>query len=207
VTDPGSGLGRFPGLSGTDEPASTMRPAWPGFPPGADLVTLAQLILAGVGPIFAHRTSVYVLEHLLHDAGPPGPVSGSRLLARCLAFRDARDEQPAPAGTLAPGGVIAFSEHSSAARCVRDRQPVISGHLDGETVRQLRPDSRAVLSGYSSFLLVPMTAQDTVAVSWCCHGDGAHCRSRPGTQRLRRGWPLTAARASSTRSRCSGSGR
>jgi hypothetical protein len=163
VTDPDSGVGRFHGLSGTDEPASAMRPAWPGFPPGADLVALARLIVAGLGPIFAHRTSVYVPEHLLQDAGPPGPVSGSRLLARCLAFRDTRDKHPATTGTLTPGGVIAFSEHSSAASCVRDREPVISDHLDGATIGQLGPDSRAVLSGYSSFLLVPMTAQDTVA--------------------------------------------
>ena len=139
-----------------------MRPSGAAFP-GADLAAIARLILADVGPVFADRTSVYVLEHLLQGAGPPGPASGSRLLARRLAVRHAQDKHAAPAGTLPPGEVMAFSEHSSAARCVRDGQSVISDHLDGETVRQLGPDSRAALAGYSSFLLVPMTAEDTVA--------------------------------------------
>lgn len=176
MTDnPGTGVGRFPGLSDavrpvrTGQPASTHGPASPEGPAGTDLAAIARLILAGVGSVFADRTSLYVLEHLLQDAGPPGPVSGSRLLARRLAVRQtqdrhpAHDRYPAPVAALPPGEVLAFSELSSAARCVHDRQPVISGHLDGETVRQLGPDSRALVSGYRSFLFVPMIAQGTVA--------------------------------------------
>jgi len=155
--NPDTGAGRFPGLSGA------ARPAGVSLPPGADLTAIAQLILAGVGPAFADQVSVYVLEHLLQGAWPPGPVSGSRLLARRLAGRLTRSGHQDSAAILPVGQVIAFAAHAAAARCVRHGRPVVADHLDGETIGQLRPESRAALSGFSSFLLVPMLAQGTVA--------------------------------------------
>jgi hypothetical protein len=155
--DPDTGAGRSPGLSGA------ARPAGASFAPSTDLAAIARFILAGVGPALATQASVYVLEHLLRGRWQPGPVSGSRLLARRLAACHTQGGHRRPAGNLPPGEVIAFPPRSAVARCVRYGRPVMTDHLDRETIRQLRPESWALLSAHHSFLLVPMVAQDIVA--------------------------------------------
>ena len=58
--------------------------------------------------------------------------------------------------------MIAFAAGSACARCVNSGSPVRFSAPDGQTLERVRPDGRAVLSGYTAFLAVPLTARDAV---------------------------------------------
>jgi len=129
--------------------------------PGAssDLAEIARQILAATVPGFADQTGVFVLEQLLTGAEPAGRAGGDGVVARRLGTRLARAGPQAEAAFPA-GDVIAFGADSPISRCVHHGTPVAFRRPDDQALEQVRMDGRVVLAGYSSFLAVPLTAED-----------------------------------------------
>jgi len=127
-----------------------------------DLAEIARLILAAIIPGFAQGVGVFVLEHLLKGAEYAGLPAGGQVVARRLGTMFARNGRRVPVAAFPPGEVIAFAADSPWARCVTSGRPAAFREPDGQTLEQVRPDGRKVLSGYTSFLAVPMIARDTV---------------------------------------------
>ena len=136
-----------------------------GLPLGSslDLAEITRLILTAAIPGFAQGAGVYALEHLLKGAEPAGRPLGDQVVVRRLGTMVARDGERGPAAAFPPGEVIAFAANSPYARCVNSGLPVAFREPDGQTLEQVRPDGREVLSRYTSFLAVPMTARDAVS--------------------------------------------
>jgi len=127
-----------------------------------DLAEIARLILAAVIPGFAQGVGVFVLEHLLEGAEYAGRPAGGQVVARRLGTMFARNGRRVPVAAFPPGEVIAFGADSPCARCVTSGRPAAFREPDGQTLEHVRPDGREVLSGYTSFLAVPMIARDIV---------------------------------------------
>jgi hypothetical protein len=81
------------------------------------------------------------------------------VIARRIATGFARAGRPAPDPAFPTGEVIVFAARSPYTICVREGQPVIFGP-DGQALQQAgyRPVAREVMSGYRSYLAVPMAA-------------------------------------------------
>ena len=150
----------WPGDQGFDD----ARLAEVGLPLGSslDLSEIARLILAATVPGFAGGASVFVLDHLLKGNESAGQTAGAQILARRIGTKFAHVGRRFPAAAFPVGEVIAFAADSTIARCVNRARPVIFSAPDGQVLERLHPDGRAFLSGYGSFLAVPMTARNTV---------------------------------------------
>ena len=129
---------------------------------------------------------MFVLEHLLKGAEPAGPATGGKAVARRLGTTFARAGQRVSREAFPPGQVLAFAPNSPYARCMDTGCPVVFSAPDDATLERLRPDGREVVSGCSSFLVVPLTARDTVGML-------ALARD-PGTPAFSPGEMATAAR-------------
>jgi len=152
-----------PALSAEAGPAD----AWPaevGLPlaAGLDLAEIARLILAATVPGFAAGASVFALDHLLKGSEAAGRPAGGQVVARRLGTKFARAGRRFPVAAFPPGQVIGFAADSPYARSVNTGRPVAFGTPHSQTLELVRPDGREFLSGYTSFLAVPMTARDTV---------------------------------------------
>jgi hypothetical protein len=125
---------------------------------GLDLSEIARLVLAAVLPVLADGAGVFALEQLLRGGEPVlASGTGGRLVARRLGTRFAHPPQPVPESAFPPGEVMVFAEDSPCARCVYGGGPVRYGQEHGQALNQT-PSSREILSAYTSFLAVPMTA-------------------------------------------------
>jgi hypothetical protein len=127
-----------------------------------DLADITGLTLAAIVPGFAEGAGVFVLEHLLKGGEPAGLATGGEVVARRLGTTFARAGQRVSREAFPPGQVLAFAPSSPYARCMDTGGPVVFAEPDGPTLERLRPDGREVVSGCSSFLVVPLTARDTV---------------------------------------------
>ena len=127
-----------------------------------DLAEITGLTLAAIVPGFAEGAGVFVLEHLLKGGEPAGLATGGEVVMRRLGTTFARAGQRVSREAFTPGQVIAFAPSSPYARCMDIGGPVTFAEPDGATLERLRPDGREVVSGCSSFLVVPLTARDTV---------------------------------------------
>jgi hypothetical protein len=125
---------------------------------GLDLSEIARLTLAAVIPGLADVAGVFALEQLLRGGESAMPADGGRLVVRRLGTRFADPARPASEAAFPPGGVSAFAADSPSARCVHRGHPVLFEQPDGLTLTQSRWD---ILSGFRSFLAVPMIAGDT----------------------------------------------
>ena len=152
-----------PALPAEAGPAQTW-PAEVGLPLGAslDLAEIARLVLTATVPGFAAGASVFALDHLLKGSEAVGQPAGGQVVARRLGTRFARGGRRIPVAAFPPGEVIVFAAGSPYARCVNGGQPVAFGEPDRQTLELVDPDGREFLSGYTSFLAVPMTARETV---------------------------------------------
>ena len=152
-----------PALPAEAGPAQTW-PAEVGLPLGAslDLAEIARLILTATVPGFAAGASVFALDHLLKGSEAVGQPAGGQVVARRLGTRFARGGRRIPVAAFPPGEVIVFAAGSPYARCVNSGQPAAFGEPDRQTLELVGPDGREFLSGYTSFLAVPMTARETV---------------------------------------------
>jgi hypothetical protein len=152
-----------PALPAEAGPAQTW-PAEVGLPLGAslDLAEIARLILTATVPGFAAGASVFALDHLLKGSEAVGQPAGGQVVARRLGTRFARGGRRIPVAAFPPGEVIVFAAGSPYARCANSGQPVAFGEPDRQTLELVGPDGREFLSGYTSFLAVPMTARETV---------------------------------------------
>jgi hypothetical protein len=128
---------------------------------GIDLAEITRLVLAASVPGFADGASVFALEHLFRG-GEPAAGHGARVVARRLGAKFARSGRRIPDGAFPPGEVIAFAADSPLARCVSSGRPVRFSEISRPMMERLGPVGREVVSGYTSFLAVPMTARDTV---------------------------------------------
>ncbi len=131
-----------------------------------DLAEITRLVLAASVPGFAGGASVFALEHLLRGGEPAGRAHashGAQVVARRLGAKFAIPGRRVPDGAFPPGEVLAFAADSPLAACVNSGAPTLFGEIGRQGMEQLGPAGREVLSGYTSFLAVPMTAQDTVA--------------------------------------------
>jgi hypothetical protein len=139
-------------------------PAEAGLPLAAtlDLAEIARLILATAVPGFAAGASVFALDHLLKGSEAAGGAARGQVVARRLGTKFTPAGRRFPATAFPPGEVIAFAADSPYARCVNSGRPVGFSEPDRQTLELVRPDGREFLSGYTSFLAVPMTAHDTV---------------------------------------------
>ena len=135
-----------------------------GLPLGAslDLGEITRLILAATVPGFAGGASVFALDHLLKGGESVGRPAEGQVVARRLGTRFADTGRRVPVAAFPPGEVIAFAAGSACARCVNSGRPVRFSEPDGQTLEWVRPDGREVLSGYTAFLAVPLTARDAV---------------------------------------------
>jgi Stage II sporulation protein E (SpoIIE)/GAF domain len=139
-----------------------------------DLSEIARLVLAAVlreptsapdGPGLADAASVFALEQLLRGGESAGSGDGDPLVVRRLGTRFLQPGRPDPKNPEAafpPGEVVAFAADGPFARCVYHGRPVCFEQADGQALGPARPGSQEILSGYGSFLAVPMTAGDTV---------------------------------------------
>ncbi len=127
-----------------------------------DLAEITRLILAATVPGFAAGASVFALDHLLKGSESAGWPTGGPVAARRLGAKFADTRRPVPAAAFPAGEVIAVPADSAFARCMNDGSPVIFSAPDTPTLERVRPESRKVLFGYTSFLAVPMAARDTV---------------------------------------------
>jgi hypothetical protein len=127
-----------------------------------DLAEITRLVLAASVPGFAGGASVFALEHLLKGGEPAGWPAAGQVVARRLGARFARPGRRVPDGAFPPGEVIAFAADSPLARCVNSGRPERFSEIGRQMMEQLGPASREVVSGYTSFLAVPMAARDTV---------------------------------------------
>jgi hypothetical protein len=127
-----------------------------------DLVEITRLVLAASVPGFAGAAGVYALEHLLKGGEPAGHPAAGQVVTRRLGAKFARAGRRIPEGAFAPGEVIAFASDSPLARCVNSGRPVPFSEISRQSMERLGPVDREVVSGYSSFLAVPMTAGETV---------------------------------------------
>jgi catechol 2,3-dioxygenase-like lactoylglutathione lyase family enzyme len=127
-----------------------------------DLADITGLTLAAIVPGFAEGAGVFVLEHLLKGGEPAGLATGGEVVTRRLGTTFARAGQRVSREAFPPGQVLAFAPSSPYARCMDTGGPVVFAEPDGPTLELLRPDGREVVSGCSSFLVVPLTARDTV---------------------------------------------
>jgi Stage II sporulation protein E (SpoIIE)/GAF domain len=127
-----------------------------------DLAEITRLVLAASVPGFAGGASVFALEHLLKGGEPAGRPATGQVVARRLGARFARPGRRVPEGAFPPGEVIAFASDSPLARCVNSGRPERFSEIGRPMMERLGPAGREVVSGYTSFLAVPMTARDTV---------------------------------------------
>jgi hypothetical protein len=127
-----------------------------------DLAEITRLVLAASVPGFAGGASVFALEHLLKGGEPAGHPAAGRVVARRLGARFARPGRRVAEGAFPPGEVIAFAADSPLVRCVNNGRPVRFSEIGRQSMERLGPAGREVVSGYTSFLAVPMTARDTV---------------------------------------------
>jgi hypothetical protein len=127
-----------------------------------DLAEITRLVLAASVPGFAAGASVFALEHLLKGGEPAGRPAAGQVVARRLGARFARPGRRVAEGAFPPGEVIAFASDSPLARCVNSGRPVRFSELSRPMMERLGPVGREVVSGYTSFLAVPMTARETV---------------------------------------------
>ena len=127
-----------------------------------DLAEIARLILTAAIPGFAQGVGVFALEYLLNGPESAGRPAGDQVVGRRLGTMFARSGRRTAVAAFPPGEVLAFAADSPCARCVNTGQPVAFSQPDGQTLERVRPDGREVLSGYTSFLAVPMTARDMV---------------------------------------------
>ena len=135
-----------------------------GLPLGGrmDLAEITRLTLAAIVPGFAEGAGVFVLEQVLKGSEPAGQPTGGEVVTRRLGTTFAGAGQRVSREAFPPGQVIAFAPGSPYARCLNTGQPETFSEPDGATLERLRPDGREVLCGCSSFLVVPLTARDTI---------------------------------------------
>jgi hypothetical protein len=135
-----------------------------GLPLGGrmDLAEITRLTLAAIVPGFAEGAGVFVLEQVLKGSEPAGQPAGGEVVTRRLGTTFAGAGQRVSREAFPPGQVIAFAPVSPYARCLNTGQPETFSEPDGATLERLRPDGREVLCGCSSFLVVPLTARDTI---------------------------------------------
>ena len=127
-----------------------------------DLAEITRLVLAASVPGFAGGASVFALEHLLNGGEPAVRLAAGQVVARRLGARFARPGRRVPEGAFPPGEVIAFASDSPLSRCVNSGRPERFSDIGRQMTERLGPAGREVVSGYTSFLAVPMTARDTV---------------------------------------------
>ena len=139
-------------------------PAWAGLPRTVtmDLAEITRLILAATVPGFAAGASVFALDHLLKGSESAGRPAGGQVVARRLGTKFACASHRFPAAAFPAGQVIALAADSPYARCVDTGRPVAFSEQHGRTLELIRPDGREFLSGYTSFLAIPMIAGDAV---------------------------------------------
>jgi hypothetical protein len=149
-----------PALPAEDRPA----PSGGGLSLGSsiDLAEITRLVLAASVPGFAGGAGVYALEHLLKGGEPAGHPAAGQVVARRLGARLARPGRRPVEGAFPPGEVIAFAADSPLSRCVSSGRPVRFSEIGRQSMERLGPAGREVVSGYTSFLAIPMTARDTV---------------------------------------------
>ncbi len=144
--------------------AAEAGPAWAGLPRTVtmDLAEITRLILAATVPGFAAGASVFALDHLLKGSESAGRPAGGQVVARRLGTKFACAGRRFPAAAFPAGQVIALAADSPYARCVDTGRPLPFTEQHGRTLELVRPDGREFLSGYTSFLAIPMIAGDAV---------------------------------------------
>jgi GAF domain-containing protein len=132
------------------------------FGTSLDLAEVTRLVLEAAVPGFASGAGVFVLEQLLRSDEPAVPQAGDRIVARRLGTRFADAGSHASQAAFPPGEVIVFPAGSAFARCVQGRCSVFFRRPDGQTLERTRPGGQEILSRYTSYLAVPMTARGAV---------------------------------------------
>lgn len=163
--DPDARFGRgirLPGLARSSGTGPGLADAGPSLAGSVNLAEITRLILTAAIPGFAQGVGVFALESLLRGADSAGRPAGGQVVARRLGTMFSRGGLRVPMAAFPPGEVLAFAADSPIARCVNTGGPVHFSQPDGQTLERVRPAGREVLSGYTSFLAVPMIARDTV---------------------------------------------
>ncbi|MGH3167263.1 MAG: hypothetical protein ACRDN0_15405, partial [Trebonia sp.] len=124
---------------------------------GTDMSGIAGMALDAVIPALADAATVCATERLLRGS-PPGQDDPGEIAVRRLGTRFAADGREVPPAAFPPGETLVFAAESPYAQCMRTGEPVIFTQPDWQTLERARPGARSVLSGYDSFLAVPLSA-------------------------------------------------
>lgn len=111
---------------------------------------IAGLVLETAVPRFADAVAVFALEGL--SAGG-ALADGDQVIVRRLGSGSVRDGHPVADPAFSAGEVLALDGGSPYARCLRGGAPVVFSQAGRQA---------GTLSGYSSFLAVPMTTNSLV---------------------------------------------
>jgi len=162
-------------LSLSDIAALVLEAAVPRFATAAAMFALEEVLTGDdPGPLTGDDPGPPASD----DPGPPAsdaPASepppsdpsanGAPVAVRRIATGFARDGRPVPDPAFPTGEVMVFAASSPYTACVRGGQPVIFGPQDGQALQRVgyRPAARERMSGYRSYLAIPMVAGQQVA--------------------------------------------
>jgi Stage II sporulation protein E (SpoIIE)/GAF domain/PAS fold len=129
-----------------------------------DLPRTAREFTEVAVPAFADAAAIFVSERLLAADEPSAEGPGPAAVVRRLAARLAGQPAGVTGKLLRQGEVLVFGPGSPSYQAMTTLAPVVAGQLDADTEQRLarRPGAREVMTGYTSFLAVPLIARGLV---------------------------------------------
>jgi len=129
-----------------------------------DLSETAAEIAAVAVPGFADGIGVYGAERLLAADEFTSPQGSREAVVRRLAARLRGKPEADTNRLLRPGEVLVLGEDSPSSQAMTTGEPVLFDALDGQSAARLgsHPDGQELISGYCSFLAMPLIARGAV---------------------------------------------
>jgi serine phosphatase RsbU (regulator of sigma subunit) len=129
-----------------------------------DLTQTADEVARTAVPAFCDVAVVFAVERMLAEGAPMASPPGSGVVVRRLAARLADYGEVTTNMVLPVGEVVSVGPDSHVAQAITTGKPIMFDSLDGHSAERLtrRAGGTEVISGYSSFLAMPLIARDTV---------------------------------------------
>jgi stage II sporulation SpoE-like protein/GAF domain-containing protein len=129
-----------------------------------DLSQTAAEVVGVAVPRFADLSVLYGAERLLAADEFVSPGGGRGAVVRRLAARVAGQDPAVTGRLLRPGEVLVLGDGTPSARAMATGQALPFDRPDAETAERLRnrPGGGELVSGYDSFLVVPLIARGVV---------------------------------------------
>jgi Stage II sporulation protein E (SpoIIE)/GAF domain len=129
-----------------------------------DLSTTAWEVVDAAVPGFSDAAVIYGAERLLAAGEFTSPGGGHGLVVRRLAARLAGRDVAVTGRLLRQGEVFVLGEETPRARAMMTGEPVLFDEPDPALAERLRqqPGGQEIVSGYTSFLAMPLIARGAV---------------------------------------------